>query len=88
MAVMEYQPEAPFPGVIGRTIGESSPACPQPLRAKPGAPNVLFIVLDDVGYGQMSPFGGLVQTPNIEKLANNGLRYSAWRSSIPTCCAR
>ncbi len=76
MALVEYESGKPFPGVIGRTIGESSPAWPAPLRAKKDSPNVLFIVLDDVGYGQMSCFGGLVDTPNIDRLANNGLRYS------------
>lgn len=76
MSVTEYEPGSHFPGTIGRTVAESSPAWPQPLRAKEDAPNVLFIVLDDVGYGQMSAFGGMVQTPNIDRLANNGLRYT------------
>jgi arylsulfatase len=75
MAVVEYEPGSPFPGVIGRTVAESSPAWPQPIRAKDGAPNVLYIVLDDVGFGQMSPFGGLVETPSMQRLADNGLRY-------------
>jgi arylsulfatase A-like enzyme len=74
--LVEYPHGTAFPGVIGRTISESSPAWPQPLRARPGSPNVLFVVLDDVGYGQLSPFGGLVDTPNLERLAGNGLRYA------------
>ncbi len=41
-----------------------------------GAPNVLFFVIDDVGYGQLSCFGGLVDTPNIDRVAAQGLRYS------------
>ena len=49
MAIKEYEPGTAFPGVLGRTVGESSPAWPKPLRAKPGSPNVLFIVLDDTG---------------------------------------
>ena len=52
--LVEYPHGAAFPGVIGRTIAESSPAWPQPLRARDGSPNVLFVVLDDVGYGQLS----------------------------------
>ena len=76
MSITEFKHGTPFPGIIGRTVEESSPAWPMPLRAKEGAPNVLFIVLDDVGYGQMSAFGGLVNTPNINKLAENGLRYT------------
>jgi arylsulfatase A-like enzyme len=75
--VTEYQQgAAEFPGVIGRTVDESTPAWPAPARAKEGAPNVLFFVLDDVGYGQLSTFGGLVDTPNIDRVAASGLRYA------------
>jgi arylsulfatase len=74
--LVEYKQGATFPGVIGRTISESSPAWPEPTRAKEGSPNVIFFVLDDVGYGQMSAFGGLVNTPNIDRLVENGLRYT------------
>ncbi|MGH9229905.1 MAG: arylsulfatase, partial [Acidimicrobiales bacterium] len=74
--VTEYQQGSDFPGVIGRTVDESTPAWPAPARAKEGAPNVLFFVLDDVGYGQLSTFGGLVDTPNIDRVAATGLRYA------------
>ena len=74
--LVEYPQGSEFPGVIGRTVQESSPAWPQPTRAKDGAPNVLFVVLDDVGYGQLSCFGGLVDTPNIDRVAASGLRYA------------
>ena len=47
--IVEYKPGTPFPGVIGRTLDESSSAWPEPNRAKEGAPNVIFFVLDDVG---------------------------------------
>ncbi len=53
MALNEYKPGTPFSGVIGRTADDSSPAWPAQLRAKKGAPNVLFIVLDDTGFGQL-----------------------------------
>jgi arylsulfatase len=76
MSLKEYKPSSAFPGEIGRTVAESSSAWPEPVRAKEGAPNVIFFVLDDVGYGQMSAFGGLVNTPNIDRLAENGLRYT------------
>ena len=79
--IIEYKPGTPFPGVIGRTLDESSPAWPEPTRAKEGAPNVIFFVLDDVGYGQLSPFGGLVNTPNLEKLAQRGLRYTNFNTT-------
>ncbi len=76
MALKEYKPGTAFPGRMGRTIGESEPAWPSPMRAKPGAPNVLFIVLDDTGYGQLGCYGSPISTPNLDKLAANGLLYT------------
>jgi arylsulfatase len=74
--IKEYKPGTAFPGVIGRTVGESQPAWPEPLRARPGSPNVLFIVLDDTGFGQLGCFGSPIQTPNLDRLAAGGLRYN------------
>jgi arylsulfatase len=51
MSLVEYKPGTAFPGVIGRTYEVSSPAWPMPQRAREGAPNVLFIVQDDTGFG-------------------------------------
>ena len=76
MALKEYTPGTAFPGVIGRTVGESQPAWPRPLRAKPGAPNVLFIVLDDTGFGQLGCYGSPIRTPNLDRLAADGLRFT------------
>jgi arylsulfatase A-like enzyme len=72
----EYKPGTAFPGVIGRTFDVSTPAWPEPLRAKEGAPNVLFIILDDTGYGQLGCFGSPIDTPNLDKLAKNGIRFN------------
>ena len=76
MALKEYKPGTTFPGRMGRTIGESEPAWPSPLRAKEGAPNVLFIVIDDTGFGQLGCYGSPISTPNIDKLAKNGLLFN------------
>jgi arylsulfatase A-like enzyme len=76
MALNEYPAGTAFPGVIGRTTDESSPAWPQPVRAVPGTPNVLMIVLDDTGFGQLGCYGSPISTPNFDALAANGLRYS------------
>ena len=76
MPIKEYKPGTAFPGRMGRTIGESEPAWPAPLRARAGAPNVLFIVLDDTGFGQLGCYGSPMNTPNISKLAANGLLYT------------
>ena len=51
------------------------------LRPPTGAPNVLVILLDDVGFGASSAFGGPCQTPNAEKLAASGLRYNRFHTT-------
>ncbi|OOK73488.1 sulfatase family protein [Mycobacterium kansasii] len=76
MAITEYRPGTTFPGVIGRTADESTPAWPALKRPAEGAPNVVFIVLDDTGYGHLGCFGSPISTPNIDALAADGLRYS------------
>ncbi len=76
MSLKEYKPGTTFPGVIGRTEDQSEPAWPKPLRAKEGAPNVLFIVLDDTGFGQLGCYGSPIHTPNLDSLAADGIAYS------------
>ena len=76
MSLKEYKPGTAFTGVIGRTFDKSEPAWPEPLRAKEGAPNVLFIVLDDTGFGQLGCYGSPIETPTLDTLAANGLRYN------------
>jgi arylsulfatase A-like enzyme len=76
------RPDFHFPGNVGRTYLDSDPPqFPQPVRAPKGAPNVLLILLDDVGFGQFSTFGGGVPSPNIDKLAANGLRYTRFHTT-------
>ncbi len=81
MPITEYNPRSTFPGVIGRTVEESSPAWPQAERAKEGAPNVLFIVLDDLGFGQLGCYGAPIRTPNLDALAADGLRYNNFHTT-------
>lgn len=69
-------PEAPFKGKIGSTYKDSVPDFPRPVQAPKDAPNVLLIILDDVGFGQSGTFGGPVPTPTLDRLAQNGLRYN------------
>ena len=76
MTLNEYKPGSAFNGVIGRTFDVSSPSWPEPLRTKEGAPNVLFIVLDDTGFGQLGCYGSPIHTPNLDGLAENGLLYN------------
>src|SRR5688500_8111349 len=61
---------------IGRTIAESTPWFEPPARPPDGAPNVVVIVLDDLGFGQLGCFGSDLATPAIDRLASNGLRYN------------
>lgn len=76
MSLKEYKPGQAFSGVIGRTFDVSQPAWPAPKRAKQGAANVLFIVLDDTGFGHLGCYGSPIHTPNLDRLAADGLRYS------------
>lgn len=76
MPLTEYKSGRAFPGVIGRTFDVSTPAWPEPNRALPGAPNVLFIVIDDTGFGQLGCYGSPISTPNLDALAADGLRYT------------
>ena len=75
MTLKEYKSGTTFPGTIGRTFDQSSPAWPEPNRATEDAPNVLFIILDDTGYGQLGCYGSPIATPNLDALAGNGLLY-------------
>ena len=89
MALKEYKPGTAFTGVIGRTFDVSEPAWPEPLRSKEGAPNVLFIVQDDTGFGQMGCYGSPIKTPNIDALAANGLVFNNMHTTAlcsPTRC--
>ena len=74
-------PDPAFKGKIGKTIQESTPDYPQPVKAPAGAPNVLLILLDDVGFGMTSTFGGPVPTPNLDKLAKDGLSYTRFHTT-------
>ncbi len=75
MPLKEYRPGTAFPGVVGRTFDQSTQAWPEPQRASEGTPNVLFIVIDDTGYGQLGCYGSPINTPNIDALAADGVRY-------------
>ncbi len=75
------QPDPKFQGKIGETIQDSTPSYPLPVKAPKDAPNVLVILLDDVGFGMCGTFGGPVPTPNMDKLAKNGLAYTHFHTT-------
>ncbi|GAC1316244.1 MAG: arylsulfatase [Acidimicrobiales bacterium] len=73
--------DAAFPGVIGRTWRESTPWWPPEPAPPAGAPNVVMIVLDDVGYAQLGCYGSDIDTPNIDGLARDGVRLSNFHTT-------
>jgi arylsulfatase len=75
------KPPAPFKGRIGLSYKDSKPDFPQPVQAPKGAPNILLVLLDDVGFGATSTFGGPINTPTLERLAKNGLRYTNFHTT-------
>ena len=78
----QNSPEQNWEGKIGNTISESSPYKIQyNKKASADAPNIVWILIDDAGFGATTAFGGLVETPNIEKIANNGLRFTNFHTT-------
>src|SRR3954468_20852006 len=79
----EFPREFPseFKGVIGPTWRESTPWWPPEPEPPAGAPNVLLIVLDDVGYGQLGCFGAPIATPTIDRLAAEGVRLANFHTT-------
>jgi len=78
-------PPAPleFKGKIGQTYKDSTPDWRPalPLSAPTGAPNVVVVVLDDVGFGHLSCYGGAIHTPSLDQLAARGLRYTNFHTT-------
>src|SRR6476620_2212176 len=70
-----------FEGTIGRYRVDSDAWWPDPVRPPDGAPNVMVVVLDDVGFAQLGCFGSDIATPNIDGLAARGLRYSNFHTT-------
>src|ERR671931_2452770 len=70
-----------FHGKIGDDWRTSEPWWPPEPQPPAGAPNVLVIVLDDVGYAQLGCYGSDIETPNIDRLAANGVRLSNFHTT-------
>ncbi|MCR6640950.1 MAG: arylsulfatase [Sporocytophaga sp.] len=82
LALPAFSQNKPFEGSIGKTFSDSKPDKVTYLKKAPsGAPNVIWILLDDVGFGASSAFGGLINTPTFDSLANNGLRYTNFHTT-------
>jgi arylsulfatase len=74
-------PPQPFKGKIDRTAKDSTPDFPKAIEAPKGAPNVLLIMTDDVGWGASTTFGGQIPTPTLDRLAKDGLRYNTFHTT-------
>src|ERR1700744_2069542 len=73
----------PFKGTINVDIRDSTPDWEpfEPPRAADAAPSLVYIVLDDVGFSAMNSYGGPIQTPNIDRIAADGIRYTQWHTT-------
>ena len=83
-------PPQKFGGKIERNATQSVPYWPARIEPPKGAPNVLLIITDDVGFGAPATFGGVIPTPALDRVAQNGLRYTNFHStalSSPTRAA-
>lgn len=74
-------PPQPFKGKIAKNAAQSKPYWPARITPPKGAPNVLLIMTDDVGFGAPSTFGGVIPTPTLDRVANMGLRYTQFHST-------
>ena len=70
-----------FEGKIASTYEDSEEWWPKKKRPPKDAPNVIIFLLDDVGFAQVESFGGLIETPNIDALGANGLRYNNFHTT-------
>ncbi|WP_299625191.1 arylsulfatase [Pelagibius sp.] len=75
------RPEPAFRGQVGRTFAESRAEQPEPVKAPEEAPNVVVILLDDVGFAQFGTFGGLIPSPALDRLAAEGLSYNRFHTT-------
>jgi arylsulfatase len=74
-------PDPFFKGEIGLTPADSVKDFPKTVTPPEGAPNVLIILTDDVGFGASSTFGGPIPTPTMERIANSGLRFNSFHTT-------
>ena len=75
------KPSAPFGGRVERLFKDSSPSPMSLNKQAAGAPNVLLVMLDDVGFGTCSTFGGPIPTPGVERVAAAGLKYNQFHTT-------
>ncbi len=73
-----------FDGEIGRTFSESTPSWPAETSARPGSPNIILMLVDDLGYSDVGCFGGEIPTPHLDAIAGQGIRFTNFHTT-PKC---
>lgn len=85
----QLPPASPaFHGDIHANAKDSTPWWPAPVVPPRDAPNILLIMLDDVGFGASSTFGGVIPTPTLQRLADTGVRYTAFHTTAVSSATR
>lgn len=74
-------PDKKFEGKISQDYKDSKADIPKLFNAPEGAPNILLVLLDDVGFGHASTFGGPINTPTLERLAREGVSYNRFHTT-------
>ncbi|MGW2541396.1 arylsulfatase [Kitasatospora sp. NPDC001574] len=77
-------PYAGFPGTVGRTFRDSTAAWPDRVRPREGAPNIVVVLVDDMGYSDIGPFGAEIPTPTLDALAESGVKLANYHT-MPLC---
>ena len=78
-------PEPNYPPIQDLDASEAEAPPRFEVKAPKGAPNVVVILLDNVGFGDLSTFGGPIEMPTLDRLAKNGLRYNNFK--VPPLCS-
>jgi arylsulfatase A-like enzyme len=82
--LLSGDPAAGYQGNAGRTLNESTPWWPPIVTPREGAPNIVIVLLDDLGFSDFGCYGAEIRTPNIDALASKGLRFSNY-TTVPMC---
>ena len=70
-----------FDGVIGKTYEDSTPWWPEIKQPPSGSPNIVLILLDDTGFAHLGCYGSSIDTPNMDKLAEEGLQFTNFHTT-------
>lgn len=70
-----------FGGTIGRTLSDSTPWWPEEVLPPSGTPNVVLVLLDDTGFSHLGSYGGGIDTPNMDRIADQGVRYANFHTT-------